>query len=637
MSSPVKPSDRPPELHFAPPSSSVPQSGDGQGVNFRTDSSVNPSGRSYRSALQGQYSSPSSVQQWIPVGEKDIVPLVRNGIKSLNLSKDFKDKLCKPWSNTVIVRLLGKNIGYSYLCHRLHAIWKPLGDLHIVDLDRNCFLVKFAQEQDYFKALTGGPWMLLDHYLIVHQWDQSFRVSDDLPKKMVVWVRFPYLPIHFYHPQVLTSLGNLIGKTIKIDFNTQRAERGKFARIAIEIDLSEPLASVVELDGALQKVEYENMPFLCFDCGKVGHESGNCPMLIKDSDETMATKGEKVAEGLTGLSPEPEPAPGTYGPWMLVERKSRRPRKEGALTKEKANDGKEDLSSIQKKKAIGRVGAFKGILSREEKGRLKSQGGLGLRKTRDLNLAYLMKLGWAIVMDPSRIWVRVMTTKYLKEIDADSVLRRKSGGSSLWRGIRSVWHTMVEASQQSIGNGLAASWDPRKRLQPLFRFGHLAPLENKVVFEHKLATSDQLRLRVLHWIAGVRETMRAESRVLFKQAHDREEVLVQWEPAPEDFITINTDGSVLQPNRHASAGGILRDSQGQKIAAFAANLGSCSIMRAELRVAEIGLKIAWELGYRKAHLQMDSKTAVNTILSKGDEDSRHFQTVRSIHEWLDKY
>ncbi|CAN1189277.1 hypothetical protein LINPERHAP2_LOCUS39801 [Linum perenne] len=377
LSSPVKPSDRPPELHFAPPSSSVPQSGDGHGVNFRTDSSVNPSGRSYRSALQGQYSSPSSVQQWIPVGEKDIVPLVRNGIKSLNLSKDFKDKLCKPWSNMVIVRLLGKNIGYSYLCHRLHAIWKPLGDLHIVDLDRNCFLVKFAQEQDYFKALTGGPWMLLDHYLIVHQWDQSFRVSDDLPKKMVVWVLFPYLPIHFYHPQVLTSLGNLIGKTIKIDFNTQRAERGKFARITIEIDLSEPLASVVELDGALQKVEYENMPFLCFDCGKVGHESGNCPMLIKDSDETMATKGEKVAEGLTGLSPEPEPAPGTYGPWMLVERKSRRPRKEGALTKEKANDGKEDLSSIQKKKAIGRVGAFKGILSREEKGRF---GKLSLRR-----------------------------------------------------------------------------------------------------------------------------------------------------------------------------------------------------------------------------------------------------------------
>ncbi|CAN1332498.1 hypothetical protein LINPERPRIM_LOCUS35734 [Linum perenne] len=57
---------------------------------------------------------------------------------------------------------------------------------------------------------------------------------------MVVWVRFPHLPIHFNHAQVLTSLGNLIGTTVKIDYNTQRAERGKYSRIAIEIDLSEP-------------------------------------------------------------------------------------------------------------------------------------------------------------------------------------------------------------------------------------------------------------------------------------------------------------------------------------------------------------------------------------------------------------
>ncbi|CAN1170988.1 hypothetical protein LINPERHAP2_LOCUS29303 [Linum perenne] len=115
--------------------------------------------------------------------------------------------------------------------------------------------------------------MLLDHY------------------KMVVWVRFPHLPIHFYHPQVLPSLGNLLGRTIKIDFNTQRAERGKFSRIAIEIDLSEPLAPVVELDGNLQKIEYENLPDLCFECGMVGHGAQSCPKIqrkpIQPESETV--------------------------------------------------------------------------------------------------------------------------------------------------------------------------------------------------------------------------------------------------------------------------------------------------------------------------------------------------------------
>ncbi|CAN1279584.1 hypothetical protein LINPERPRIM_LOCUS17071 [Linum perenne] len=56
---------------------------------------------------------------------------------------------------------------------------------------------------------------------------------------MVVWARFPHVPIQFYHPQILTSLGNLIGWTVKIDANTQRGDRGKFARLAVEIDHKE--------------------------------------------------------------------------------------------------------------------------------------------------------------------------------------------------------------------------------------------------------------------------------------------------------------------------------------------------------------------------------------------------------------
>ncbi|CAN1750211.1 hypothetical protein LINPERHAP1_LOCUS3969 [Linum perenne] len=245
--------------------------------------------RSYVGALRGpEPSSADGNQSWIPVGTHDITTSVSNGIKTLCLSNDFKEKLYKPWSSSVVVRLLGENVSYAYLCHRLHAISKPMGQLHIVDLDKNCFMVKFANDQDYFKALMGGSWMILDHYLIVHQWDPYFRVSDDLPKKMVAWVRFPHLPIHFYHAQVLTSLSNLVGKTIKIEFNTQRVERGKFARIAVELDLSEPLLPVVLLDGATQHIEYENLPTLCFDYGRIGHEALCCPLKLPVEASTVS-------------------------------------------------------------------------------------------------------------------------------------------------------------------------------------------------------------------------------------------------------------------------------------------------------------------------------------------------------------
>ncbi|CAN1177096.1 hypothetical protein LINPERHAP1_LOCUS4995 [Linum perenne] len=42
---------------------------------------------------------------------------------------------------------------------------------------------------------------------------------------MVVWVRFPHMLIQYDYSQILTSLGDLIGRTVKIDYNTQNVER----------------------------------------------------------------------------------------------------------------------------------------------------------------------------------------------------------------------------------------------------------------------------------------------------------------------------------------------------------------------------------------------------------------------------
>ncbi|CAN1823956.1 hypothetical protein LINPERHAP1_LOCUS30589 [Linum perenne] len=99
-SSPVTdPKDRPPESR--PGSSfSFPS------LKFASDNqdSSHPTpipNRSYAFALRGPEEGRSNDQQaWIPVGENDITSSISNGIKSLSLSREFKDKLCKPWSRS---------------------------------------------------------------------------------------------------------------------------------------------------------------------------------------------------------------------------------------------------------------------------------------------------------------------------------------------------------------------------------------------------------------------------------------------------------------------------------------------------------------------------------------------------------
>ncbi|CAN1137710.1 Putative ribonuclease H protein At1g65750 [Linum perenne] len=126
--------------------------------------------------------------------------------------------------------------------------------------------------------------------------------------------------------------------------------------------------------------------------------------------------------------------------------------------------------------------------------------------------------------------------------------------------------------------------------------------------------------------------MKAHTESLSVIVHRRRDTLISWFPPPDDWVSINTDGSVIQPNSRAAAGGAIRDSQGRCLASFSANLGSCSIMRAELRAAEIGLTTAWGLGLKKVILQMDSFSAVSAIEEQLSDVSRHSSIIHEFQE-----
>ncbi|MBA0692716.1 hypothetical protein Goari_010253, partial [Gossypium aridum] len=56
---------------------------------------------------------------------------------------------------------------------------------------------------------------------------------------------------------LLKAIGSTIGHVIKIDYNTENGTKGKFAHMALNVDLNKPLISKIFIDGKIQSVEYE--------------------------------------------------------------------------------------------------------------------------------------------------------------------------------------------------------------------------------------------------------------------------------------------------------------------------------------------------------------------------------------------
>ncbi|GAU32943.1 hypothetical protein TSUD_153600 [Trifolium subterraneum] len=172
-----------------------------------------------------------------------------------------------PWQHAIIVKLLGKTLGFLTMRDRLRAIWKLTGDMDVMDIGHGFFMVKFDLEADREKVISGGPWVIYDHCVAIRPWTTDFISSEVHINKTLVWIRFPSLGMEYYDESLLLALATAVGRPIKVDMHTLDASRGKFARVCIEIELDKPVVGKVWFRDFWYKVEYEGLHLLCQRCG----------------------------------------------------------------------------------------------------------------------------------------------------------------------------------------------------------------------------------------------------------------------------------------------------------------------------------------------------------------------------------
>ncbi|OMO59932.1 reverse transcriptase [Corchorus capsularis] len=245
----------------------------------------------------------------------------------VRFSAEEKRLLRKPWRKALVVKLLGKNLGFKVLSSRVKSLWQIEGKYRILDLGNDYFLFKFQNRKDYKHVLDGGPWIIGGHYLSVRQWTHNFQSSSDVIRSSVAWIRLPALPMEYYPSMALRKIAATVGRVIRIDKTTETVDRGSYARVCVELDLLTPLKSVVHIGDLVQRVEYEGLHMICFGCGQFGHRRDVCSM-VSSKNSVAADCNEPSSSSAPASSPSSETIKDGFGPWMLVQRRSRRPVKE---------------------------------------------------------------------------------------------------------------------------------------------------------------------------------------------------------------------------------------------------------------------------------------------------------------------
>ena len=120
------------------------------------------------------------------------------------------------------------------------------------------------------------PWLIYDHYLTLREWSPDLHSTNEAIEEVAVRVRFSKLPIEYYDAKLLQVIGDRIGRPLHVDRNTLTQERGKHARLCVEVDLTKPLLALFEINNRCYKIEYERLHFLCLTRCRFGHYMEGC-------------------------------------------------------------------------------------------------------------------------------------------------------------------------------------------------------------------------------------------------------------------------------------------------------------------------------------------------------------------------
>lgn len=142
--------------------------------------------------------------------------------------------------------------------------------------DEGFFLVRVENAHDCLAVLDSGPYTIKKQPVVLKQWTADFKFS---PEQMTVLPlgKVATVTLQFWGQKSLSRIASVAGKPLHTDECNKKQSKIGFARVLVEVDVSQPLMTSTKLKTSSnviieQKLEFEWVPVFFQRCQLVGHE-----------------------------------------------------------------------------------------------------------------------------------------------------------------------------------------------------------------------------------------------------------------------------------------------------------------------------------------------------------------------------
>jgi len=110
-----------------------------------------------------------------------------------------------------------------------------------VDIGNEWILVRFATVDDRNLVYNNRPWLVNGLNFILTPWIPFFDPFSNAIDKVNQWICIPRLPCEFWDQGSLVLLLSCVGHVVRVDYNTLFRVIGKFGKVCVKIDVTQPL------------------------------------------------------------------------------------------------------------------------------------------------------------------------------------------------------------------------------------------------------------------------------------------------------------------------------------------------------------------------------------------------------------
>ncbi|KAF3590598.1 hypothetical protein DY000_02025567 [Brassica cretica] len=188
----------------------------------------------------------------------------------------------------IICYFNGKPPPFNQIQSVFNHMWGKGKQLEIYNNPRNrSTLVRIRSEYRRQKILDKCIWYVGDSMFHTAQWSSEHSMSTPPLKAIKIWAHLIGVPLDLSHQQGLSLVVGLVGEPKETDDFTRNLVSLTLSHVKVEVDLTEPLPSVVEFErqsGEVVEVlvHYPWTPPTCSHCHELGHIVRNCLQLPSD-------------------------------------------------------------------------------------------------------------------------------------------------------------------------------------------------------------------------------------------------------------------------------------------------------------------------------------------------------------------